>query len=64
MEAQLQDITSASLEKPKIQNILSILEADVAKAQDMRDQATVQNANFRRALDVVETFLRKSKRVC
>jgi len=64
MEEQLQDIESQSFDKKHIQEVFSILQRAVESAADERDESLVHDSSLRRALGIVEDFLRKKKRVC
>jgi hypothetical protein len=64
MEGDLQDIQSKSLSRSHIQNLLGLVSDAAAEAADLRDQELVKDPAMRKALSVVEDFLRSSKRVC
>lgn len=64
MEEQLRDIESGSLQQSHIQSILAELQTTIDEAQTTRDQELVKDADLRKALSVVESFLRKSHRIC
>jgi hypothetical protein len=64
MEGDLQDIQSKSLSRSHIQTLLGLVTEAAAEAADLRDQDLVKDPAMRRALGVVEDFLRSSKRVC
>lgn len=64
MEEQLPDIESGSLRKPYISTILHALQDAQDVAVDMRDEELAQNSELRRAITIVEYFLRKTKRLC
>jgi hypothetical protein len=64
MDVDLHDIHSASLEKSTIQDVLKSLSRAVADAGDARDLEQVNNPELRKALNIVEEFLRKAHRVC
>jgi len=64
MEADLQQITSESLNKPYINTILHTLKDVQDEAIKIRETEIAQNPELRRALLVVEYFLRKTKRLC
>ena len=64
MEEQLHEINSDSLRKPHIKNILYELDYAIDQAADKRDEQLAENPELRRALAIVETFLRRKGRVC
>lgn len=64
MEEQLHEINSDSLKKPHIKNILYELDYAIDKAADKRDEQLAENTELRRALTIVEAFLRRKGRVC
>ena len=59
MEEQLHEINSDSLRKPHIKNILYELDYAIDQAADKRDEQLAENPELRRALAIVETFLRR-----
>ena len=64
MEASLQEISSDSLRRPYITNILHALKNVQDESIAIREAELAQNPELRRALLVVEYFLRKTKRLC
>jgi hypothetical protein len=64
MEERLREITSKSLTKVSIVEILKKLEDTVSVATELRDHAEVLNPHLQRALDIVEVFLREKGRPC
>lgn len=64
MEGELRDIQSASFTKKSIQDVLQTLSETITHAADTRDMELVKDPELRRALSIVEDFLRKSHRVC
>ena len=64
MEEELPDIESGSLKKPYISEILHVLKNTQDLAIDKRDEELAQNSELRRAITIVEYFLRKTKRMC
>jgi hypothetical protein len=64
MEEQLHEINSDSLRKPHIKNLLYELDYAIDQAADKRDEQLAENTDLRRALTIVETFLRRKGRVC
>lgn len=64
MEDDLREISSASLEKHLVKNVLLELSEVVTEAAALRDQVQVDNPLLRKAVSVVEDFLREKKRVC
>jgi hypothetical protein len=64
MEESLPEIESQSFKKKHIQEIIEDLSEAIEKAADERDLAVVKDTDLRKALNVVENFLRESKRIC
>jgi hypothetical protein len=64
MESDLRVVQSPVLEKKKISELLEIVSAASKEAAELRDEAFVENPELRRSLNVVESFLRKKRRVC
>lgn len=64
MEDRLQDIESQSFDKKKFQEVFAILGRATEEAVDLRDGELVRDPELRKALGIVENFLRKRKRVC
>lgn len=64
MEARLRDIESPSLQKPKVLHLLETLETSIEAAKELRDRAEFNDPDLRRALETVERFLKKRRRVC
>ena len=64
MEADLRDIRSQSLQTQPIQLLLKSISDAAAEAADLRDREYVDNPDLRRALSVVEEFLRDKHRIC
>ena len=64
MEEDLHKIRSDNLRKPYINKLLHTLTDITEKAIDFRDEQTAKNPELRRALVIVEYFLRKKKRLC
>jgi len=64
MEEDLHKIRSDNLRKPYINKLLHALTDITEKAIDSRDEQTAKNPELRRALVIVEYFLRKKKRLC
>jgi hypothetical protein len=64
MEDQLQDIDSQSFDKKKFQEVFAILGRATEEAADLRDGELVRDPALRKALGIVEDFLRRRKRVC
>ena len=64
MEDQLSEIESQSFDKKQFQQIFSVLEKAVDEAVDLRDEAMVRDPALRKALSIVEGFLRRSGRIC
>jgi hypothetical protein len=64
MEFDLRDIQSASLNKKSVQDVLKELAEVAAVAADARDMELVHDPELRKALNVVEDFLRESHRIC
>ena len=64
MEANLREVQSAVLERSVIQNVLHDLSEVVVEAAAIRDQSLVDDPELRRALNIVESFLRRKQRLC
>ncbi len=64
MEGNLRDIESASFDKKHIQDVLKELTEAAANAVDARDMDLVRDPELRKALNIVEDFLRNTHRVC
>jgi len=64
MEESPRDIKSPILQKPVIQKQLSRLEDAVKEASKRIDYTVANDPEIQRAIQVVERFLRKKKRVC
>ena len=64
MEGQLRDIESPSLQNRTVLNLLRVLETSIDTAKDLRDRAQVTDPALHQALQVVEGFLRKHRRIC
>jgi hypothetical protein len=64
MEDKLREIQSPLLEKTTVKKILQELSAVVTEAAALRDQQQLENPDMRKALTLVEGFLRKKHRLC
>jgi hypothetical protein len=64
MEDVLPDIHSLTFKRKKVQDVFEILKDSIDEASDIRDQMLLKDTSIRTALNIVEDFLRKSKRVC
>jgi len=64
MEEDLHKVHSDNLRKPYINKLLHTLTESTESAIDLRDEQTAKNPELRRALLIVEYFLRKKKRLC
>jgi len=64
MESDLREIQTTSLSKETIQPILDSLDNIAKDAINIRDTEYVHDSNLQNALKIVESFLRKRKRVC
>ena len=64
MEEDSREILSPLLEKPLIQKQFELLEKVVAEAQKRVDYTVAHDPDVLKAIDIVERFLRKQKRVC
>jgi hypothetical protein len=64
MEDQSREIVSPVLEKPIVQKQFEELKKIVEAAQKRIDYTVAHNEEIRKAIEVVERFLRKKKRVC
>ena len=63
-EGLLKDIKSTELETPKVQVLLKALDAAAEEAKDIRNITNFQNPILRRALAIVEEFIKIKKRIC
>lgn len=63
-EGLLKDIKSTELETPKVQVLLKALNAAVDEAKDIRNTYNFKNPVLRRALHIVEDFIKDKKRIC
>ena len=63
-EGLLKDIKSTELETPKVQVLLKALNAAVDEAKDIRNTYNFKNPVLRRALHIVEDFIKSKKRIC
>ncbi len=64
MEELLREINSQHSQKKEVQNVLSAVEDAISEAVEIRDQEFVDSPSLRKALQIVEAFLRKSHRIC
>ena len=64
MEEDLHKVHSDNLRKPYINKLIHTLTDITEKAIDLRDEQVAKNPELRRALVIVEYFLRKKKRLC
>jgi hypothetical protein len=64
MEAELRDLQSPVLQKEVIQKVLGTLSEAVTEAAAIRDKKQVDDPELRKALSIVEAFLRKRGRIC
>jgi hypothetical protein len=64
MEDQLSEIDSQTFDKKQFQHVFHILEQSIDEASELRDEALVKDPQLRKALHIVETFLRETGRVC
>ena len=64
MEEDLHKVHSNNLRKPYINKLIHTLTDTTEKAIDLRDEQVAKNPELRRALVIVEYFLRKKKRLC
>lgn len=64
MEEQLRDIESASFQKNHLQYLFDGLSESISEAAEIRDEELVNDPSLRRALSIVEIFLRRTGRVC
>jgi len=64
MEKDLRVIQSPVLEKKQVIELLETVASASKEAAELRDEAFVENPELRRALNVVEAFLRKKRRIC
>jgi len=61
---EVDEIQSPLFEKPKFKHILDELNSAVDNAKEIRDMATFENPAVRRALLLVQKFLKDKKRIC
>jgi hypothetical protein len=64
MEQNLPEIEIDSLRKPYVVSLLHTLKSTMDEAKELRDEEVAQNPEIRRALTIVEFFLRKKQRHC
>jgi len=64
MEAELRNIDSPSLRKPKVLKVIENLETVIDHAKDLRDSEKVNDPELREALQIVERFIRRKHRLC
>jgi hypothetical protein len=64
MEEDSRDILSPLLSKPHIQKQFEYLENTVKEAQKRVDYSIAHDPDILKAIDIVERFLRKNKRIC
>jgi hypothetical protein len=64
MEENLREVESASFKKKHIQSVFESLAETIDEAGEKRDQELVKDPELRRALRIVEDFLKHSGRVC
>ena len=64
MEDEPKNILSPLLSKPQIQKQIDVLKAVVDQAQKRVDYTIANNPDIIKAIECVERFLRKKKRVC
>lgn len=64
MEEDSREILSPLLEKPQIQKQFELLEKVVQEAQKRVDYTVAHDPDVRKAIEVVERFLRSHRRVC
>ncbi len=64
MEEDAKDITSPMLEGTTVKKQLDLLQATVDEAQKRVDYAVAHDPDVIKAIETVERFLRRKKRVC
>jgi hypothetical protein len=64
MEELLREIESEPSQRKEVRNVLSAVEDAISDAVEIRDQEFVDSPSLRKALQIVEAFLRKTKRIC
>jgi hypothetical protein len=64
MEELLREIDSQPSQKKEVQNVLAAVEDAITEAAELRDQEFVDSPSLRKALQIVEAFLRSSNRIC
>lgn len=64
MEEDSREILSPLLEKPQIQKQFELLDKVIAEAQKRIDYTVAHDPDVLKAIEIVERFLRKQRRVC
>ena len=64
MEELLREFESEPSQRKEVRNVLSAVEDAISDAVEIRDQEFVDSPSLRKALQIVEAFLRKTKRIC
>jgi hypothetical protein len=64
MEQDMRELSSPHFDKTHYEQQFKLLAAAVREAQDRIDYSSAHNPETMRAIDVVETFLRKKHRLC
>jgi hypothetical protein len=64
MEETLREVESASFKRKHVQSVFDILAETIDEASEKRDQELVKDPQLRKALRIVEDFLKKTGRVC
>lgn len=64
MEEDSREILSPLLEKPQIQKQFELLDRVVSESQKRVDYTTAHDPDVLKAIEIVERFLRKQRRVC
>jgi hypothetical protein len=64
MEDTLPEIESQTFQKKHLQDIFSELQTTIEQAADTRDLELIDDPLVRKALSIVETFLRRKHRIC
>jgi hypothetical protein len=64
MEEDAKEILSPMFDKPQIQKQFDLLEKVVSEAQKRVDYAIAHDPDILKAIEIVERFLRKKRRVC
>lgn len=64
MEELLREFESVPSNKKEVQNVFIAVDDAISEAVEIRDQEFVDSPSLRKALQIVEAFLRKTHRIC